>query len=401
VIKLSSRRAAIVLSGSAIVLTAAMLPAQAATSGWRINTELAVRGNVNIFFGVDAVSGHDPWATGISQSRKNFATKAVLRHWTATGWHAVTLPAGLAKRWNSSFPLFTPLAASSARDVWVFNSLLHGATYLHLSGARWSIGRLSGGSTTGGDSIQVTAAEDFGKANAWAFGSKVNLASPTPVPVPYAAHFNGRRWTGQTLPGKGEITAVSAVSASSVWAVVGRPGPLSYPFIGRSTRPLVLHWTTTTGWQHAAVQPVLPSGANLTSVVAKPDGTVWVGGSVKNGAKGTTAFAAKWTTAASAWTLDRLGGASSGKWDLADMVPDGRGGIFGLAVALHAKGESERMWQLSGSTWSRVTVNFGKHVWLLTQLVAVPGTTSAWGVGAIKIGKSEDGIIAIDGPTPR
>jgi hypothetical protein len=397
----SSRRAAVVLSGTALALTATTLPAQAAATGWRVNSEIAARGSVTILFGVDAVSARDAWATGISLSNKNFAAKTVLRHWTGTRWQAIKLPAGLAKRWNSSFPFFTPIAASSARDAWVFNSLPQGATYLHLSGARWSIGRLSGSGTAGGNSIQVAAAKDFGKDNAWAFGAKVNLVSPTSVPVPYAAHFNGRRWTGQVVPGKGEITAVSSVSPSGIWAVVGRPSALSRSFIKGSTRPLVLHWTATTGWQQAAVQPVLPAGANLTAVVAEPDGTVWIGGSVKNGAKGTTAFAAKWIKAGSAWTLTRLGGASPGKWALADMVLDGRGGIFGLAVALNVKGEPERLWQLTGSTWSRVTPNFGKHEWILTQLASVPGTASVWGVGALKVGNSEDGLIAIAGPTPR
>ncbi len=263
------------------------------------------------------------------------------------------------------------------------------------------MGTLPGGGASPSHPIQVLAAKDFGRDNTWAYGARVNLGVTTSVAVPYAFHFNGRRWTGQTLPGKGGITAVSAVSASSIWAVVGRPGPLSFGRVRGSTRPLVLHWTATSGWQQAAVQPVLPAGANLTSVVAVPDGTVWIGGSVKNGAKGTTAFAAKWSTGASAWTLTRLGGASSGKWALADMVPDGRGGILGLAFAPYVKGQHEHLWQLTGSTWSRVTPNFGKHQWILFQLAAVPGTASVWGVGAISVGKSADGLIAIDGPTPR
>ncbi|MGO8956541.1 MAG: hypothetical protein ACLQFR_04095 [Streptosporangiaceae bacterium] len=396
-IKSSSRRAAIVLSGSAIALTAAMLPAQAATTGWRVSSEIAMRGKVNVIFGVDAVSARDAWASGISQNTKNFATRPVLRHWGGNGWRAVTLPAGVAKRWNSSFPLFTQVAASSARDVWVFSGAPHGA-FLHLGGAQWSTGRLPGGasSSTG---IEVTAAKDFGRDNTWAFGAKVNLASATPVAVPYAAHFNGRLWTGQTLPGKGVITAVSAVSPTSMWAVVGRPSPLSAESIVGSTRPLVLHWTATTGWRQAEVQPVLPAGANLTSVVAESDGAVWIGGSVKNGAKGTTAFVAKWTNAAAAWTLARLGGASPGKWGLSEMAPDGRGGIFALAITV--KGEPERLWHLAGATWSQVKPAFGKHEWILEQLAAVPGTSSVWAVGALKDGNSADGLIAIDGPTPR
>ncbi|HEY2639322.1 MAG TPA: hypothetical protein VGI66_05505 [Streptosporangiaceae bacterium] len=395
-IKSLPRRAVVVLAGSAIGLTAVMLPAQAVTSGWRINAEFAARGTFNIIFGVDAVSARDAWAAGFSQNSKRPTPTTVLKHWTGTSWHAVTLPARLAKRWNSGFPLFTHIAASSARDVWVFTSILHGADYLHLNGARWSLGRLPGG-----NSIDITAARDFSKHDAWAFGGTLNLASPTLVAVPYAAHFNGRRWTARKLPGKGAITAVSAVSPSSIWAVVGRPSPLDPVLPAGSTRPLVLHWTAAAGWQQAAVQPVLPPGANLTSVVAEPDGTVWIGGSAKNGAKGTTAFAAKWTTGASSWTLARLGGASPGKWTLADMAPDGRGGIVGLAVAINVKGEPERLWQLTGSTWSRVTPNFGKHKWVLAQLAAVPGTASVWGVGALRVGASANGLIAIDGPTPR
>ncbi len=401
-IKASSRRAAVVLSGSAIALTAGLLPAQATTSSWRISAELHTPGKINLVFGVDAVSARDAWATGVTANNKTATFKSVLRHWTGNGWHSVTLPSRVAKRWNSGAPLFTQIAASPAGDVWVFNGFLRGS-YLHRSGNRWSTGGLPGGGGTAGPSLAITAARDFGKDNAWAFGGKVSLASPTTAKTsPYAAHFNGSKWTAQTLPGRGEITAVSADSASSMWAVVGSPSGLTSPgpVIG-SSRPSVLHWTAKAGWLQAAVQPVLPAGANLTSVVAEPDGTVWIGGSVKNGAKGTTAFAAKWTTAASAWTLARLGGATSGKWGLGDMAPDGRGGIFGVALAINVKGEPERLWHLAGTTWSRVAQHFGKHEWIFTQLAAVPGTHSVWGVGALKVGKGEDGLIAINGPTPR
>jgi hypothetical protein len=220
--------------------------------------------------------------------------------------------------------------------------------------------------------------------------------------VPYAAHFNGSKWTSNALPAKGAITAVSVASPTSIWAVVGRPDPfLSPAYAPGTTRPRVLHWTPSGGWAQAAVQPVLPAGANLTSVVTEPGGTVWIGGSLKNGAKGTTAVAAKWTTAASAWAVERLGGSSSAKWDLSDLAGDGRGGIWGLAVAGNVRGEPERLWHLTGTTWSKVTPNFGKREWILIQLAAVPGTASVWGVGAFKVGRSADALIAIDGPTPR
>ena len=396
----SSSRAAVVLSGSALALTAAMLPAQAATSGWRVNAELSTRGSVTVLWGVDAVSARNAWATGVAQNNKTLTFKPVLTHWAGTGWHPVTLPAGVAKAWNNTYPTFTQIAASSAGDVWVFNGLPRAPAYLHLNGTRWNTGQVPGG-TAASNATEITAAKDLGRRNVWAFGARVNLASPAAQAVPYAAHFNGRTWRGQTLPGKGSITAVSAVSASSVWAVVGRPNAgISPGLIGGITKPLVLHWTAKAGWQQAAVQPALPAGANLTSVLAGPGGSVWIGGSVKNGAKGTTAFAAKWTPASPAWTVVRLGGPSGGTWELVDMAADGHGGIWGVALATNVKGQPSRLWHLSGATWSRATPNFGRQPWILTQLAAVPGTASVWGVGALKAAGTTNGLIAIDGATP-
>ena len=390
----SSRRAAVVLSGTALALTAATLPAQAATTGWRVNTEFHSPGNASELFSVDAVSARDAWTTGIVASNKQGTFQSVLRHWTGKGWQLITLPAKVAKRWQNSSPIDAQIAASSARNIWVINGFA-GGRYLHLSGTRWTIGSLPGGGTAGGFGLQITAVKDLGPDNIWAFGAKTNLSSPTPASVPYGAHFNGSRWTSQALPGKGAITAASAVSPRNMWAVVG-PGPFS-----AAPKPLVLHWTPASGWQRAAVQPVLPPGANLTSVLAEPGGTVWIGGSVKNGAKGTTAFAAKWTPAAPAWTLAHLGGASPGKWALVDMAASGQGGIWGVALATNVKGQPERMWHLTGASWSQVMPAFGKHEWYLAQLASVPGTASVWGVGALKVGASADGLVAIAGPTSR
>ena len=250
----SSPRAAIVLAASVIALAASMVPAQAATSSWRVSAELSTRGSVTVLWGADAVSARDAWATGVAQNSKTLTFAPVLTHWTGTGWHPVTLPAAVAKPWNNTYPTFTQIAASSAGDVWVFNGLPRAPAYLHLNGTRWSTGQLPGGSTVA-SAIEVTAVKDFGKGNVWAFGARVNLASQSAQAVPYAAYFNGRTWTGQTLPGSGAITAVSAVSATSVWAVVGRPNAgISPGLIGGVTKPSVLHWTAKAGWQQAAIR---------------------------------------------------------------------------------------------------------------------------------------------------
>ncbi len=73
----------------------------------------------------------------------------------------------------------------------------------------------------------------------------------------------------------------------------------------------------------------------------------------------------------------------------------------GLAENDSAKNQPTRLWHLTGVTWSQVTPGFGKHLWLLTQLAAVPHSGSVWGVGAVRSGKHADGLIAIAGPAPR
>ena len=323
--KLSSRRAAVVLSGSAIALTAALLPAQAATSGWRVRAEFAVRGATSAVESIDAVSARDAWASGVNLYDSRGTFQPVLRHWTGKKWQFVALPSRVASRWQRSFPIFTQVAASSASNLWVVSSY-PGAGYLRLARKHWTLGGLPG-STSAGTSI--------------------------------------------------EITAVSVASSGSVWAVVGLPNSAISPVAIQGTvKPLVLHGTPARGWQQAAPQPMLPAGANLTTVQAAKGGTVWIGGSVSNADKGTTAVSARWAPRASAWTIADLGRASAAKWELTAMARDGAGGMWGVTVAGDVKGEPERLWHLARAIWSQVRPAFGNRQWILTQLAAVPGTSS-------------------------
>ena len=81
---------------------------------------------------------------------------------------------------------------------------------------------------------------------------------------------------------------------------------------------------------------------------------------------------------------------------------DGSGWLWrplGLAAADNR--QTQRLWHLHGTTWSQATPNFGKHEWELQALAQVPHTSSVWGVGATRRGSGADGLIGIDGPTPR
>jgi hypothetical protein len=394
VIKIASRRAAVVLAGSALALAGGLVPAQAATTGWRVDTTIAVRGSANLLSSVTAVSPSDAWATGLVGKTSGTALPhTYIRHWTGKAWRRVTLPATIARQWARQDPVFSEVGASSARSVWVFGGL--GGGYLRLSGSRWSIGRLPGAGRT--SSVQIYAAKVFSSTNVWAFGARNSASGTQLVTAAYAAHYNGHTWVQVTVPGSFAITAVSAASSSQMWAVEG-----SVSFFGTSvspgpTPPVVLHWTASTGWQEASAQPTLAKGDELTSVVAEPNGDVWFGGSAKNTAKGRTPLAAEWN--GSSWSPRHLlMRATSAKWEIGGMTPDGTGGIWAQA----SDSQGSQIWRLHSGRWSQVRPAFGKRRWILQALALVPGTQSVWAVGAVRVGKSSaDGLIAVDGPLPR
>jgi hypothetical protein len=166
----------------------------------------------------------------------------------------------------------------------------------------------------------------------------------------------------------------------------------------------VLHWGPKGGWRPAAVQPVLPAGGVLTSLLAGAKGSVWLGGGVPNSKKGMTELAASWNGKSTAWSVTTLpAAASSVQFSIVRMAAADGGGIWAEGGNEGGSGPAARLWHLSGGKWSAVKPDFGKGPWALLQLAPVPHTDSMWGVGISEVGKSKTakGIIAVDGPTPR
>ena len=407
-IKPASRRAAIVLAGSALALAAGLIPAQAATTGWRTDATVATRGYETVFTSVAASSRADAWATGLSGNAKGTKLQTVIRHWTGKTWRSVTLPAKTEKAWAKTDPFITEVGAASSRSVWVFGGFYGG--YLRLNGSRWSVATLPGGGAKSGNLLEIDAVKVFSGSNAWAFGVLDSLSSSTDAGVPYAAHYNGKKWSRVGVPGSGAISAVAAPSAGEIWAVedatAGLTGLGIRSAINRTaalsasgTAPVVLEWTASTGWVQAALQPALSDSDVITSAAAEPNGDIWIGGSAPNKASGTTPVAADWNGTAWSSVSDLPMKASSTDWALEAMAPDGSGGLWGLAEGGNGSG---RVFQLTSTKWSTVSTSFGKHPWVLLALTLVPGTRSAWGVGAVEASKSSaNGLIAVTGALPR
>jgi hypothetical protein len=395
-LKSFSRCAVFAASGGVVVLVGAALPAQAAAvPGWRVSATFPVHDRETILTSVAAVTARDAWSAGISLTPSSSRFGTLIRHWNGTSWVTVSLPSKVSAAWNKIEPVNDVVGATSPSNVWVFGGLEE-AAYLRLNGTRWSLGHLPGARLGTSKVVQVDAARVFSRSNVWVFGFTENLAAAQPAPAPYAAHFDGSRWAVTHVPGNSGIAAVSAASTASIWAVAG-DSPLagSEGLGGSGGTQSVLHWTPKGGWRQLP-QPTLPAGSDLSDVLVQ-SGHVTVGGSEPNGVKGRTPLTISWN--GKAWSQPSLGSASSAKWRVAGLAPDGRGGTWVLGIATNRT--STKLWHLARGKWTAVHPAFGRHAWIVAQLAAVPHTDSVWGAGALKEGKSAVALMALAGPTPR
>jgi hypothetical protein len=404
-LKLTSRRAALLLAGTTAALAAGVLPAQAASTastGWRTQATVAVKGKQVLLTGIDAVSAGNAWAVGDAATSKGKSPVGLVEHWSGSGWRSVVLPSAIKTDWTkysaNSFPV---VGASSSTNVWAFGDLPQNGSYvgyIRLSGHKWSAGVLPGSRLSSGHVVIVTGAKVISSSNVWVFGGQAGATSSTLSFSPYAAHFNGSRWKTYSVPGSGAITAASEISGTNIWAALGVPSL----FAGEATAasPAVVQWNGTK-WATTAVQPTsLPTGTNLTSIIASRGSKVWVGGSTPNAKGGTSESTAQLT--GSSWTEGSLSApSSSADFSLTDLVSDGAGGIWGLAESNAFA--NPRLWHLttSSTTWTSARTSFGASHHALLQLASIPHSQSVWGAGVIQRGSAVDGLLALFGVTPR
>jgi hypothetical protein len=321
---------------------------------------------------VDAVSANDAWIGGEVVRGGDTTLKPFVEHWDGARWHPIILPAAAMVRPH----LIGAIAASSSRDVWVFGRF---GGYAHLRGTHWTAGGLPG---TRRGHLVIDLAEALGPGDVWVAGFKITGHSSGFVP--YAALFDGTRWRSVALHGQG-LFGMSAVSAHDIWAVAERTG---------TTAPAILRWNGA-AWQAEAVQPTLPRHAILETVVAESDHDVWVGGSAPNGQGGTSELALHWD--GTSWTTASPPAApSAASYDLTGLVPDGRGGLWGVGQNVDL-GRPPRLWHYSAGAWSPPVK--GDPQWTFMQLDWVPRTGSIWAIANSP--RLTRGLILLHGPVPR
>jgi hypothetical protein len=351
------RRAGAACAGvSAVALALGMaMSAQAATTGWRqvLSRHYGPAGDYSAYGAVVAPSTNSAWALGAADvSGGNGNSEASV----AEHWNG--------KRWGGvGLPAgvkggIDAASAVSATDIWAV-TFVNGYV-LHWNGARWSVAKhLAGfGELTGVTALSAT--------NVWVFGG------PGSDPGLGTWHFNGKTWQLQKGNAPG-LENASALSATSIWA------------IGSSSAPYdrIQHYNGK-NWQTVSAKAL--SGLQFVSIQAFSGKNMWITAVTQGG------VSPAWLVHFNGkqWSRFKL------PWNVqpSRIASDGHGGLWLTALAIG--GASSYLVHRSASgAWSRTGVTAG-----ISGLALIPGTSSLWAVGDKILKTGGDAVIWADGAIP-
>ena len=237
---------------------------------------------------VAAVSASDAWAVGVWHDGIG-AEQTLIEHWNGSQWRIVGSPdpaGGLADNELNA------VAVTSGSSAWAVGEFWNGANWQpqiqQWNGTSW---RLVKTPDPGGHAARdilngVTATSP---SSAWAVGQYTVGSTQRALIL----HWNGRAWAQATSPDPGGtngtyLTAVTAVSPSSVWAV-------GVYWTATTGKTLVLHWNGKAWRQVASPNSggTSPNGG-LAGVASGSTSSAWAAGSYVSGPEVTQTLTEHW-----------------------------------------------------------------------------------------------------------
>lgn len=183
---------------------------------------------------VFAVSANDIWAVGVTQTNPpSIRNLTLTEHWDGTSWSIVQSP----NRPQETSAWLLSVTGAASNDVWAVGFDHTGALAEHWNGSAWSIVSTPNPSGALGDLQAVTA---LSATDIWAVG---NSRVPGDQSRTLTEHWNGSSWSIVSSPSNGALNnflaAVTALSPTDVWAVGTFAKQLSIGFVNQT---LTLHW---------------------------------------------------------------------------------------------------------------------------------------------------------------
>jgi len=367
-------RAAACFAFAAGLVALGILPAQAASTGWRIVKVVGVTGGQSQFTDVAASGNANAWAGGLLCGNPCSGQTATVERWNGHSWTSFALPSAL-----SVGPSGAVVATASATDTWIF---------AENASSRWYGVHVTAGHETQSAfpaNVTISSAAVFSPTNAWAFGTSGYSDPPL---APYAAHYDGHGWKQVKLPV--QPTGVSALASNDLWiygttAATLNKGPAAFA---------AARWTGS-AWHTVKLPNLhLASGAFMQpdSILALGQHNVWVDGTlgkgmgIGNGVELLHWNGAKWATVTPRYSLSQFD---------ADLTADGNGGFWVSGYSSRAQSyKGPYLYHYAAGHWSRVlapTVDgggaqFGDLAW-------IPGTRSVWGGAELLNDGGSQGVI--------
>ena len=215
--------------------------------------------------GVKTLAPDNAWAVGTSSHSSGVPTRTMIQRWNGTSWSIVPSPSP-----DGTQNLLRAVDGVAANDLWAVGGLGHdgyggnpvASLVLRWNGSAWNQVTIP----SSGGAFSVTQLHDVVAVSAndvWMVGEAFSFQYFQMVP--YLLHFNGSTWQHATIPNPplGRFNAVTALSATKVYAV------------GEGNGPLIARWNGSS-WSRETV----PGNGyrNLLAACAVGTGTVWAAG---------------------------------------------------------------------------------------------------------------------------
>jgi hypothetical protein len=277
---------------------------------------------------VDDISTDDVWAVGYTLNRGG--PKTLVENWNGSTWSVVASPSP-----GSGDNLLESVTSMSTDDVWAvgYTTAVSGGIRQtlveHWDGASWSI--VPSANSGSGDNVLLSVSAGAPGGGLWAVGYTM-LQGSTSALIEY---WNGSTWSivtgGDAGDANGVLTRVAVAPSGSAWAV-------GYVSGAQDPESLVEVWDGTSWAETAVPQPGTGISALLSVTAASATNVTAVGTYYEGGSQNYAGYSEHWD--GTQWAESPL------------------------AVPSNANHEEIR------------------------DVVAVPGSTQTWAVGAAPIGKS-------------
>jgi hypothetical protein len=372
------RRVGLLLLPVAMIFAAVTVAAHAQGPATFRLTSLASPGFSNFLYGTSTSSTTDTWAVGYYSNSTNTELLSLTEHWNGQSWQLVSSPSPA-----DSYNILNGVADLSPTNAWAVgytesSNGNDGALIEHWNGTSWSV--VPPATDTNGLEDGLSAISAISASNIWAVGSHFDASIGGTDGL--VEHWNGSTWTiipSSTPPYP--LDSVVTISSTNVWAGIGSLSGLGP--VGTTTFE---HWNGQS-WSVVSGPSLGSAYGSITSLTAVSATDIWAAGSSRGTARRspTEPLFEHWN--GTAWsivpgaTLSSYGPATgitalSGTDAWATVYP-----VNGAAVVEH--------WD--GSQWNTVSVPVpaGSQVNQLDAISSLPGGT------VVVVGRSDSSALAL------